>query len=250
MKFSSAALALVLGVAASTAQAGIVITGTRVVYPAAEREVTVQFANQAATPRLVQAWIDSGSMQETAQTTQAPFLVTPAMVRVEGGQGQALRVMFTGDAGGQAIPQDRETVYWLNVVDIPPRPDSADDEQNYLQFAIRSRLKVFYRPKGLPGNPVSALDTLSWRLVRDEDGYSLECSNPSAFNVSFSDVGLKHQSSVSTRPDKGGMCPAKGSQRFVLEPDAADLASANGEMTYTAIDDYGAFMQRSVRFVR
>lgn len=246
MKLLSTALFLLIGTAASTANAGIVITGTRVVYPATDREVTVQFTNQATTPRLVQSWVDAGSPTETAETTRAPFLVTPAMVRVEGGQGQALRLMYTGT--GANVPQDRESVFWLNVVEIPPRPKTDEEAQNYLQFAIRSRIKLFYRPKGLAGDPVSALDTLTWRLVRSEGGYGLECTNPSAFNVSFSEVGLKHQAAVANPSDKGGMCPAKGSQRFALDPAAADTARANGELTYTAIDDYGAFMQRSARF--
>src|SRR6202034_3676513 len=139
--------------------------------------------------------------------SKAPFLITPPMARVNPGKGQTLRIMFTGGAN---LPQDRETVFCLNILEIPPKPKAGTEvAENYMQLAVRSRMKLFYRPKGLPGTPDSAIDHVSWRSVQQGKGSSVECTNNTPYNISFSDVTFKNspsQASVS----KGGMCPAKG----------------------------------------
>ncbi len=78
------------------ALAGVVVNGTRVIYPAQAREVTVQVDNVGESPALVQAWIDSGDANQTADTSDAPFVLTPPIARVEPGRSQALRLIFSG----------------------------------------------------------------------------------------------------------------------------------------------------------
>ena len=79
----AAALLLACG---QQAMAGIVISGTRVIYPAQSREITVQVQNVGDGPSLVQAWIDSGDPEQTAESTDAPFVLTPPIGRVEPGR--------------------------------------------------------------------------------------------------------------------------------------------------------------------
>jgi chaperone protein EcpD len=232
----------VLGVV-SPANASVQILGTRVIYPAGEREVTVQLMSNGNSPRLLQVWVDSGDPKETAETTKAPFLITPPMSRIEPGKGQALRLMFTG----ADLPQDRESVFWLNVLEIPPAPkaDASGEAQNFLQFAVRTRIKIFYRPKTLKGDPMGSLDMLTWRLVRDGAKYALECSNPSDYNVSFSDVRLKGAAVPTDRVTGGGMCPAKGRESFAVESEGTTV---NGALVYSAINDYGGFVEREATY--
>lgn len=220
----------------SAAHAGIQIVGTRVVYPANEREVTVRLINSGNSPRLLQAWTDSGDEKETAETSKAPFLVTPPISRVEPGKGQALRIMLTR---GDNLPQDRESVFWLNVVEIPPKPEGATaGDQNYLQFAVRTRIKIFYRPQNLQGDPVSSIGQIGWRMVRQGSEMALECTNNSAYNVSFADVRLKGAPDRTDDMTGGGMCPAKGRESFPVKGGAD-----SGRLTYQAINDYGAFIE-------
>lgn len=129
------------------AQASIVITGTRVVYDAAQREVTVKLNNDGQSPMLVQSWIDEGNLQATPDTSAAPFVLTPPIARIDPNKGQALRVRFTGQ---KALPQDRESLFWLNVLEVPP---SSAEGQNRLKIAFRSRVKFFYRPPTCPAMP-------------------------------------------------------------------------------------------------
>lgn len=71
--------------------------------------------------------------------------------------GQTLRIVYTG----QGLPGDRESLFHLNVLQIPPR-NSSHADRNQMLLMLRNRLKLFYRPAGIqavprtcPGNCVS-----------------------------------------------------------------------------------------------
>ncbi|WP_312394268.1 fimbria/pilus periplasmic chaperone [Mixta calida] len=104
---------------ATSALAGIVINSTRVIYPEGKKEVTARLDNQNEYPSLVQSWIDSGDKNEEINKIKVPFIILPPVTRIEPHQGQTLRINFTGE--GFNLPSDRESVYWLNVLDIPPK---------------------------------------------------------------------------------------------------------------------------------
>src|SRR5579871_899957 len=112
------AAAVACSVVSFAAQAAITITGTRVIYPAQNREVNVRLNNVDSRPVLVQAWLDDGDAAAAPNEIKVPFTLLPSVFRVEPHRGQALRIMF---AGGD-MPTDRESVYWLNVLEIPPKP--------------------------------------------------------------------------------------------------------------------------------
>ncbi|PMQ06334.1 putative fimbrial chaperone YadV [Dyella sp. AD56] len=233
----------VIAASLSSAYAGITINGTRVVYPADQREVSLSMVNDGKEARLIQAWVDTGDASERPETSKAPFVITPPMSRVDPSKGQTLRIMYTGTGN---LPQDRETVFWLNILEIPPKPKAGSDAaNNFMQLAVRSRLKLFYRPKGLQGSVDEALDQTHWRLVSNGNGYDVECTNDTPYNISFSDVSLKgtpEQPSVS----KGGMCPAKGKGTFPV----TGTIDAGGKLVVTVINDFGGFNPREVSFSR
>lgn len=211
---------------------GVQIVGTRFIYEAGARNIVVNLTNHAHRPSLVQAWLDGGDPTTQPGTEQLPFTVLPPLTRVDAGKGQSLRIVHVGDA----MPKDRESVFWLNVLDIPPKAQKAEGK-NIMQLAFRSRLKLFYRPEGLAGSPLTAAQGLSWRVVAKGNTYALRASNPSAYNVSFSRVKLKtggHEY-VSAA---GGMVAPLGSQDFAIK--TLTSAVSNGEIEGQWIDDYGA----------
>lgn len=234
--FQCVCFALWLSSTAIPVYAGVQIGGTRVIYRAQDREATISIANNGDSSRLVQAWVDDGDSSATAQTTTAPFVVTPPISRIDAGNAQTLRIMHTGTDE----PQDRERVYWLNVLEIPPRHKARNgDTTNHLQFAVRSRIKIFYRPNGLDSDPATAHKLLTWRAIKKERGVvTMECSNPSPFNVSFNQVALKQPGKET--PDSemtgGGICPARGTERFEV---AAPDGLAAEALTLGVINDYG-----------
>lgn len=218
------------------ADASVVIGATRVVYPMDQREVTVKLTNDSANPSLVQVWMDDGNADATPADSKAPFVITPPIFRMDAGKSQTLRVMF----GGAALPQDRESVFWLNVLDVPPKAD-AQPGANTLQFAYRTRIKLFARPTKLPGSPDDAPGQLVWKVVpaAHGEGQALAVSNPTPYYVSFSEISVSADGRRYVN-DQGGMVPPKG-QGVIDIPKMAGVHA--GKVHFTAINDFGGGME-------
>nr|WP_300310319.1 fimbria/pilus periplasmic chaperone [Halomonas sp.] len=231
-RLSTALLCAVLLLPAM-AQAAIQVQGTRFVYPAGEREITVNLNNTGNQPSLVQVWLDSGNPDSQPGAENLPFALLPPVTRVEARQGQALRIAYVGSG----LPQDRESVFWLNVLDIPPEA-SSQKGQNILQFAFRSRFKLFFRPDGLQGQPEDAAKAVSWSLVPMSGGYALKATNRSAYHVSFSQVALNTGGQRYVADASDGMVAPGASQEFLLK--GMTTPAARGSVEAQWINDFGA----------
>jgi len=225
---------LLVTLVCSQAMAGVVITGTRLVYPAGQKEITVKLNNNGTLPALVQSWVDSGDLKSSPTLSKAPFVLSPPVSRIDPSKGQSLRMMYTG---GQ-LPTDKESVFWLNVLEIPPKADGPVDS-NVLQMAFRSRIKIFYRPDGLPGNPTDAPQSVQWKVVSSDKGYALQAFNPSAFHVSEVELALV----VGTQrfESEAGMVKPGETALFEL-PTLKSLPASGAKIEFNAINDYGALM--------
>jgi chaperone protein EcpD len=226
--------AALVALVCAQAKASVVITGTRLVYPSDQKEITVQLNNNGARPALVQSWVDSGDVQSTPTQSTAPFVLTPPVARIDPGKGQSLRLMYTG---ANASTQ-KETVYWLNVLEIPPKAETESD-MNLLQMAFRSRIKIFYRPVGLEGSATDAIKQVQWKVVAEGAGYALQAFNPSAFHVSLVKLALVDGS----RNDMGadGMV-GPGETRLFAIPTLKGKPSSAARVEFEAINDYGALV--------
>lgn len=126
------------------AHAGIVIYGTRIIYPAENKEVMVQLMNQGNRSSLVQAWIDDGDTSLPPEKIQVPFMLTPPVAKVGANSGQQIKIRIMPNR----LPTNKESIFYLNILDIPP--NSPEDEgKNALKFAMQNRIKLFYRPVGV-----------------------------------------------------------------------------------------------------
>jgi len=218
------------------AQASVVLSGTRVVYQAADAETTVRMNNTSEkTPALIQAWIDKGDTKAAPDEIDVPFVITPTIARIDPGKGQALRIVYIGNEA--SLPADRESVFWLNVVEIPPKPTADNSSGNVMQFAFRTRIKMFYRPSKLDGHIEQASNQLTWRLKANDKTSEIEVINPTAYHISFSEIevltGDKKAATVS-----GGMVAPKDKKTFSL--DGLIPANASYKIRYTVINDSGA----------
>ena len=70
----------------------VIITGTRIIYPEAAQSMSVQLTNNSNTPSLVQSWIDDGNINSTPENSDAPFYLYPPIIKIEGLQGQQLKI--------------------------------------------------------------------------------------------------------------------------------------------------------------
>lgn len=234
MRYAIAALVLATGTFAGVSSASVVIGGTRVVYPAQDKEVTIKLTNEGEKPALVQVWLDTGDEKSTPDTAKVPFTVSPPVFRMDAGKGQAVRVVYTQEA----LAKDKETLFWVNVLEVPPKAANSDD-RNLLQFAFRTRIKLFFRPAGLVGDAATAPSKLTWTLRKAADGkgMALEATNPTAFHVSFASVGVKSLGEESQ--GAGGMVAPGGTTVFPL-PDMHGMPSSPAQASFSVITDYGA----------
>ncbi|WP_165465125.1 fimbrial chaperone [Enterobacter cloacae] len=170
------------------ASADIVISGTRIVYQQSQKDVIVSLDNRGKKPLLVQSWLDDGRDNINPQELKLPFIITPPVSRIDPQKGQSVRISWLGGT----LPQDRESLFWFNVLEIPPKSKLKDGESpNQLQLAFRTRIKLFFRPDGLKGTPGDAASKVTWSQQRQGKTVNLIAHNDSPYNVSVSSVTLK-----------------------------------------------------------
>lgn len=216
--------------------ASVIIIGTRVVYPLNAKDVSVRLNNNGSTASLVQVWIDDGDASANPENISVPFVLSPPMFRINPTHSQMLRLVYTGE---NKAPRDRETVYWLNVLEIPPKPDASAGE-NTLQFAVRSRIKIFLRPAELVGDPAAAPAQVQWRLMRAGTSLKLVAFNPTAFHVSLGEVVLASANGLMAKSSSGMVNPMS-EQAFVFD-DALLQGQVATQVKFKYVNDYGAFV--------
>lgn len=203
----------------ANALASVVISGTRVIYPADAKEVSVKISNGGSSAVLLQSWIDDGDSNAKPSAIKVPFVLTPPMNRVEPGKGQTLRLSYTGGT----LPMDKESVFWLNVLEVPAKSQAKIDE-NRLQMAFRSRIKLFYRPAGLAGNANDAVKALTWSSQNNR----VQATNPTPYYVSLVNLSVNGK-----KLDHAMVAPRSS---MVL-----DLAgNAGSKVSGSFVNDYGA----------
>ena len=246
-----------LTMAVFAANASVVITGTRIIYPAPAREVSVQIKNVGKVPALVQVWLDRGddSAQPGSPEAQTPFVLTPPIARLEPSRGQTIRLMFSGD---EILPADRESLFYFNLLDIPPKPSSdaeAIQPRNMLQLAVRSRLKLFYRPEAIKGiSSETAWKQLTWHLLPssiNSDALVMVLGNPTPFYVNLQRAAAAKKNDIATEAESTAIVEAVmlapfSTARFEVPLVARAQAQNASALRLEIINDYGGVSQLDV----
>jgi len=225
-----------LTLAVGVAQASVVVDGTRVVYISGKREVSVSLRNVGDVPSLVQIWIDAGDARARPDEASVPFVLTPPLFRLDPAKGQTLRLIYTQ----QRLPNDRETIFWLNVLDIPPRGPAADEALNRLEMAFRHRLKLFFRPANLRGDAGDAPAAVIWTIARQDNKAVLEARNPTPYYISLADVEVCADG-VTVAAQTDMLAPFASKQFPLAKPDRPLM----GQITirYGFVNDFGAIIR-------
>lgn len=215
----------------SAVYAGIQVGGTRVIFDASQdkRDTSLSVRNKGDTPYVIQAFTDDG----LPGGSKTPFVVTPGLFRLDAGKEQLLQVRHV--ATQVRPPVDRESVYWLNIKEIPTKAH-AEGDNNTLQIAVLTRIKLFYRPAGLAGSATDSPAQLQWSVVPEAIGHgrALKVSNPTPYYVTFSHINIAGSSGEvinidMVAPHSDLVIPVRS-------------APSNGpiQFTYTTINEHGA----------
>nr|VXZ92460.1 Chaperone protein fimC precursor [Klebsiella pneumoniae] len=149
----------------ASAQAGVALGATRVIYPAGQKQVQLAVTNNDdnSTGLFSHGW----KMPMVSETAGLSSLLRCLPCRVK---ENTLRII---DATNNQLPQDRESLFWMNVKAIPSM-DKSKLSDNTLQLAIISRIKLYYRPGKLALPPDQAAEKLTF----SRSGSSLTLTNP------------------------------------------------------------------------
>ena len=211
--------------------AGVNIGATRVVYQSKEKEANLAVANSGedGVPYLVQSWVSDFTHPE--QSADA-FIITPPLFRLDAKGQNILRIIATDT---QALPKDKESLFLLNVKAIPAK-SKEQQNQNVLQIALKTSIKLFYRPDGLQGSLTDAVNTLEWRA----QGGKLSVHNPSGFNVVVSELLINNKAAKDI-PE-------------VLAPgstvNTAIALNSSDSLVLSYINEYGSTVQASPATLR
>ncbi|POT27092.1 fimbrial protein [Citrobacter freundii] len=208
---------------ACSAQAAVAPDRTRLVFRGDEKSISVDLKNASEKlPYLAQSWVED----DKGQRITSPLAVVPPVQRIEAlGIGQ---VKIQGMPGLSALPQDRETLFFYNVREIPPK----NDKPNTLQIALQTRIKLFYRPASLA--KVDSMHPWQHQVTLEKKGSQYQVNNTTGYYVILSNASNRVDGTT-----------AKGFEPMVIPPrtspvmsvNAADLGSAP---VLTYVNDYGA----------
>ncbi|ELQ6105855.1 molecular chaperone [Cronobacter turicensis] len=213
-------LLLMLSVNNATA-GGIVVGGTRIIYEGNKKEAALSIKNNsAASPFLLQSWVDNGDGK-----TRGPFMVTPPLFRIEPEEDRELRIAKTG-----SLPEDRESLFYLNIRAIPP---SSPEAVNTLKLVVKTRIKLFYRPQALVVDAQTAYQQLKFHLA---EGHLL-AENPTPFYMVLDSLKVG-----ATRIQSADMLAPFASQRFALP-----TKETGREVSWRVINDYGGVTKPETR---
>ncbi|ONZ24898.1 fimbrial biogenesis chaperone [Burkholderia cenocepacia] len=205
---------------AGAAQAAIVPDRTRVIFNEGEQAAIVTITNKSTTyPYLVQSWLEDAKDNKIT----SPLMVVPPLQRVEANERNVLRI---AKLPGAQLPADRETVFYLNIREVPPKTDTP----NTLQIALHTQMKLFYRPKA--AQPARDEDwTLPMTLRVDAAAHKLVFDNPTPYHVTVVDVSAGTQKT-----------PVPIEPTMVSPMSTAEVpfkAATPSTLFVTHIDDYG-----------
>lgn len=104
-------LSLIIVIFSSSSLANVIIGGTRVIYPSDKREVSIAINNlDKDNLFLIQSWIEDKDGNKVDD-----FIITPPLFKLLPKKENKIRIINSTNQ----LPNDRETVYWLNIKSIP-----------------------------------------------------------------------------------------------------------------------------------
>ncbi|EOC0416709.1 fimbria/pilus periplasmic chaperone [Cronobacter malonaticus] len=220
----AAALVLAGVMATQQASAAIALDRTRVVYNGGEKSISLSISNENKNlPYLAQAWVEDAQGNKIT----SPLNVLPPVQRVEAGARSQVKLQASPAVA--SLPQDRETLFYFNLREIPPR----SNKPNTLQIALQTRIKLFYRPAAIALDKTQAANG-DWvekvTLTRQGDKYVV--NNPTPYFLTI----VEGAASAKGKPVgfEPVMISPKGST--AIEASAAALGN-NPVLTY--VNDYG-----------
>jgi P pilus assembly chaperone PapD len=155
--------------------ADVTLDRTRIILDSSIHSISVTLENtNQKSPFLLQIWIED----EAGNKVHSPLVALPPLQKIEAGAKARAKIQMVTNN----LPQNKESVFYLNVLEIPVKKDKG----NFVQIAIKTRTKIFYRPTKLNASDTAfvfpSIDKIS--LIKNTDG-RFEVINPGPYHITF-----------------------------------------------------------------
>ncbi|MDX7991027.1 fimbria/pilus periplasmic chaperone [Xenorhabdus littoralis] len=159
--------------------AAITLDRTRAIFNGNVKSVSLNIENQHQDlPYLSQSWIED----EKGNKINSPLVVVPPVQRVEAGSKSQIKIQTLPTIA--QLPQDRESLFYFNVREIPPR----SEKPNVLQLALQTRIKLFYRPNAVIAHRVDLDNPWQEKLTLTREGNQYLVNNPTPYYITISEA--------------------------------------------------------------
>ncbi|MGK3141806.1 fimbria/pilus periplasmic chaperone [Pantoea sp. C2G6] len=204
------------------ASAAIALDRTRVIFDGGSKSISLNISNKnKELPYLAQGWIEDAQ----GNKIESPLILLPPLQRVEPMAKSQIKVQSLPAIN--LLAQDKETLFYFNLREIPPR----SDKPNTLQIALQTRVKLFYRPHALVKSSTDMINTFkdNITLTRENGKYRVNNKTPYFFTLVTASVANK---------DIAELKPVMISpQSSTVLPVSAERMGNAPEITF--INDYG-----------
>lgn len=207
--------------------AAFTLNGTRYIYPEGNKSISFEVTNNSDRNYGGQVWIDNLSSKDD----DVFMIAQPSFFKISSKQKQVLRIIKVGDN----MPNNRESLFWLNVQEIPPKPSETDG--NILALAMNTKVKIFYRPESIVGNRKDA----EKKITIENIGNETIIRNPTPYYFAIVDIKLNNEEVRFNENVKKSLS--------IFEPySSVSLGKKlSGKVTISAINDWGGVQSYDVK---
>lgn len=216
------------------ANASMVLDKTRIIFPQGTVTEGLTMMNMNNYPSFVQAWIDKGDVNNFKQDSSSPFIIIPPIFNLGSQEIKSVKIIYDG----RPLPTDRESLYWVNIYEVPAIKSGLTEKQ-YLLMSIKMQIKLIYRPETLKNGVDNARKAVDCSILNDH-GYSLSCKNNSGYYISYNNIFVNlNNKNYTASASLDLMIPPFSESQFSLNPTTISFVKNNGNITFIAINDKG-----------
>lgn len=158
---------------------------TRVVFNSGSIAESLSLVNSEKEPVVVQVWTDNGDPTVSPDQVHTPVVINPPVFKMKPGEIRNIRLLLVS-AGG--LPQDRESVYWLNIYQIPPNTETQHKGEKKIVLPLKIRMKVFVRPEKIGELQENDAQKLQFSIDHEPGNKTLLIQNPTPWHLTLSSL--------------------------------------------------------------
>lgn len=208
---------------------------TRVIFNEKENEQTLKVSNKGNKQALVQIWLSENGDKDNSKVKDTGFIITQPVFKLKAGKDKIVRIIGN-ESISEMYPSDRESLLWLNFLDIPPQVEN----KNAISIAIHTKMKFFYIPADIDITREGATNQLTWFIEKGNGGTYIIAKNASPLYINIGSIEFPGKNIIVEMDDTA--IPPFNELKFKLITSAA--IGHNEKIQYAYISDLGGYVYK------